>query len=150
MNAILFNIKDFYFYYHTMSEIRSENPDEIIIKTSLCTRVDFISAAFDGLTFLVYNVALAALSALAVIVTAGLKRSFRASFSKNAYEGIVHAGSIFVSIVGIISPQTINQEFLKLNVNEQRLAVAPDTIDSLVDMASLLGPLFMRQRLPIK
>lgn len=147
MNGIISNIKDFYVYYHTLAEIKRENPYEWVIKTSLCKRRDFVSAALDGLAFLVHNLALAAFSALAVVFTAGLVRRFRASFFKNAYEGVVHAGSIFVSIGGILSPQTINQDFLKLNANEYRQAIEPG---ALTDTASLLGGMIVRRRPPIE
>ena len=148
MNGIISEIKYFYCYYHTSAELKRENPSEWVIKTSLCKRTDFVNAAFDGLAFLVYNVGLTIFSAIALVTTAGLIPSFKASFCKNAYEGIVHAGSIPVSIMGIIFPQTVNQNFLKLTVLEIKKGIEPG--HTLTEVASILGGIVLRKRRPLR
>lgn len=146
MNGIISEIKDFYVYYHTSAEIKRENTSEWVIKTSLCKRTDFVNATFDALAFLVYNVGLTVFSAIALVATVGLIPSFKASFCKNVYESIVHAGSIPVSLVGIISPQTVNQNFLKLTPLELKHGVEPGT---LTEVAGILGGMVLRKRRPI-
>ena len=145
MNGIISEIKNFYFYYHTSAEIKRVNPNEWVIKTSLCKRTDFVNAAFDGLAFLVYNVCLTVFSAIALVATVGLIRSFKASFCKNAYEAMVHAGSIPVSLAGVISPRTVNQNFLKLTAQEFKQRIDPD----LTEVASFLGGIVLRKRRPL-
>lgn len=146
MSRIISDVKDFYFYYHTFAEIRPESTGELVTTTSLCKRTDFVSAAFDALTFLVYNVGLTVFSALALVATVGLIPYFKASFCKNAYEGMVHAGSIPISLVGIISPKTVNENFLNLPSLELKTE-APDTLSQI---AGLVGGMVIRQRLPYR
>lgn len=145
MNGIISEIRDFYFFYHTSAEITGGNPSGVI-KTSLCKRTDFVNAAFDALVFLVYNVGLTVFSAIAVVATVGLIPSLKACLYKNAYESMVHAGSISVSLIGIISPQTINQDFLKLTAREFQIEIKPDT----KKMVGLLGGIVLRQRRPVR
>jgi hypothetical protein len=143
MSGINSEIKNFYFYYHTAAEISPEHPNEIVVKTSLCKRMDFVNAACDGLVFLVNNLGRAAISAIALAFTLGFHPSFKASLYSHAYEGLVHAGTIPVSIAGIISPSKINRGFLNLAPVEIR---QPRTPDNLTMAASLLGTLVMRTR----
>ena len=117
-----------------------------MIKTSLCKRIDFVNAAFDALAFLVYNVGLTVFSAIALVTTVGLIPHFKASFCKNAYEGMVHLGSIPVSILGIISPKTVNQKFLKLTSQELKHGIALGTLS---EVAGILGGMVLRKRRPI-
>lgn len=146
MKGIVSEIKDFYFYYHTSAEIKRENTKEWVIETSLCKRTDFLNAAFDAIAFLVYNVSLTVFSAIAVITTVGLIPSFKASFCTNAYEGMVHAGSIPVSLVGIIFPQTVNQNFLNLTTQQSKYIIEPG---ALTQVAGILGGIVVRKRRPI-
>lgn len=146
MSRITSEIKKFYFYYHTSAEIKRENTAEWMIKTSLCKRIDFVNAAFDALAFLIYNLGLTVFSAIALVATLSLIPRFKASFCKNAYEVMVHAGSIPVSLVGIISPQTVNQKFLKLTSQEIKHGIAPGTLP---EVAGILGGIVLRKRRPI-
>ena len=144
MNGIVSGIKNFYSYYHTSAEIKVENPTQWVIKTSFCKRTDFLKAACDGLAFLINNVCLTVLFATASVVTLGLVSSFKASCCQNAYAGLVQAGSIPVSIFGIIFPQTVNQNFLKLTPMECNLQISGNELPV---YAVLLGGIVARQRL---
>jgi len=145
MNGIISEIKDFYFYYHTSSEIKREDPSKCVIKTSLCNRIDFVNAACDALAFLVNNVSLTIFSAIALVATVGLIPCFKTSLYKNAYEVMVHAGSIPLSIIGIISPKIVNQKFLRLTPQEEHIK-APDTLS---EIAGFIGGIVLRKRRPI-
>jgi hypothetical protein len=125
-----------------------ENPNEWVVKSSLCTRMDYLNSACDALAFLVDNACLTVFFALAVIGTAGFASSFKFSFSQNAFDGIVHAASIPISIVGIISPQTINQDFREITVEEVKKEVDPES--ALSEAANILGGIVLRKRRPIK
>lgn len=125
-------IKDFYFYYYSCIEIKPENTKEMVVKTSECKRMNFVNATADALLLLISNVALAIFSALAVIATLGRCACFKDFVYKNAYESLVHAGSIPISLIGIISPQVINQNFLELSSSESIVKV-PDDLSVIVD-----------------
>lgn len=145
MNGIISEIKNFYFYYHTAGVIKKEDPNELIVKTSLCTRMDFVNAVFDGLAFLICNVATTIFSAIVVTATMGFAPKFKKYFYKNSYEAIVHAGSIPVSIIGIIHPKIVNRHFIKQKLQELKIERKPDTLSSIVN---LVGTIFIRKRLP--
>jgi hypothetical protein len=147
MNGMISEIKDFYIYYHTSAEIKPENTKEVVIKTSLCGRMDFVNATFDALAYLVYNVALTVFSAIAFVFTLGFVPSLKASLYENAYEAMVHAGSIPVSLVGILSPQIINRDFLNLTVHESKQAMEPGTLTKILDL--LGNGLVLRKRRPL-
>lgn len=115
MNGIILEIKRTYTYYYSTAEIK-HNTNELIIKNSLCKRTDFMNAAINSLSLLVYDVSLAIFSAIATVATLGLVSSLKASLFKNVYEGIVHGCSIPVSLVGIISPKIVNHGFLNINI----------------------------------
>ncbi len=140
-------IKDFYFYYHTTAEIKYNNTSEWILTTSFCKRMDFLNATFDALAFLVHSVALTVFSAVASIVTFGLATRFKACFCKNAYEALVHASSIPISLVGIIFPKVINKDFLKLTPIELKHGIEPGTLK---EVAGILGGIIIRKRRPLK
>jgi len=143
MAGLISEVKDFYVFYHTSAEIKPKNTKEWVIKTSLCKRDDFMFATFDALEHLIYNIALTILSAIAVIATLGLKPSCKVSLRENAYDAIVHACSIPVSLLGIISPQTINQSFLKITPHKFKHAIKPGV---LTEAAGFLGGITIRQR----
>lgn len=85
--------------------------------------------------------------ALAVVVTVGLIPRFRDYFCKNGHKIIVYAGSIPVSIAGIISPQTINKKILNLTPYKCKKDVESTTLTYAV---KCIGTICMRQRIPIK
>lgn len=143
MAGIVSEVKSFYTFYHTYAQIKPENPKEWVTKTSPCKRADFMWAILDALDFLIYNVALTIFSAIGVIATLGLKPSCKVSLRKNGYDAIVHACSIPVSLVGIISPQTINQRFLKIVPHEAKFPAKPGV---LTEAVGHLGGITLRQR----
>ncbi|MBY0528788.1 MAG: hypothetical protein K2P51_01210 [Rhabdochlamydiaceae bacterium] len=146
--GIVSEIKDFYFFYHSCAEIKPQNTKEYLIKTSLCGRMDFVAAAFDAHAYLIYNVALTVLSATAFVFTLGFIPSFKASLYENAYDALVHAGSIPVSFLGILFPQIVNRDFLKLTAHE-----SVETLDSgtLSKVIQLLGKgIVLRKRRPLQ
>lgn len=143
MTGLISEIKSFYTFYHTCTEIKPENTKEYVITTSLCNRADFMRATLDALTFLICNVALTIFSALAVVATLGLIPKCRMSLCKNGYDAIVHAASIPISLLGIISPQTINQSFLEITPHTLKHAIKPG---ALTETAGLLGGITLRQR----
>lgn len=143
MSNLSSDVKSFYSYYYITAEITKANPSEWVVRTSLCNRWDFACAACDALAFLVYNVTLTIFSAIAVIFTLGFISSFKASFCKNGYEGLVHACTIPISIVGILFPEKINQDFLNLTILEYR---EPVTQNSLTDVLNIVGTIVLRKR----
>lgn len=147
MLSMISEIKDFYFYYTTSAELKPENPTEWIIKTSLCTRSDFMHASLDGAAFLVRNIGIVALSGIAVVATAGLNPRLKASLRSNAYEAVVHAGSIPISIAGLISPDAVNRDFLKTIEHEEKKRVEGNA--TFPKIAVLAGGIVMRKRRPI-
>lgn len=142
MKTITSEIKDFYFYYHTRAEISSEK----VIKTSLCTRSDFVMATFDALVFLIQDVCRAFFASIALVFTLGLNPSYRALLCYNLYEGVVHMGSIPVSLCGIISPQKVNECFLKITPIERRGEIKEVQVKNVVD---ILGTIVLRKRRPL-
>lgn len=137
------DIKKFYTYYHTSVEIKRKNPTECVIKVALCKRSDFVKSFFDAFVLLINNLALAIFHGFAVIPSIGCISKFKAGFRKNVREGIVHAGSIPLSLIGILSPQIINKNFLNLIAQECVQEMEPGGLSEAV---SILGDMTMRQR----
>lgn len=114
MSNIISDIRAFYSYYHTVGKIAPDNRKELVFETAPCKRIDFLCASLEALGLVIQNVALAILAGVANIATLGLISQFRTSLCKNAYGAVVHAGTVPVSLTGVLFPQIINQSFLKI------------------------------------
>lgn len=85
---------------------------------------------------------------MVLIVTIGLVHCFKASLCKHSYEGMVHAISIPISILGVISPQTVNNKILQLAVGEIKVPREQSALDLFANH-SVDGRLILRVRLPL-
>lgn len=139
MTGIVSDAKKF-FIEHSMTAELKANADSWVIRSSLLKRGNFVSTTLKSFNLVIQNVALTIFYTLASIVTLGLKPNYKASLCKNVKEGIVHTNTFFLSILGVINPKIINQNFLqfkpfeiekKIDANQKVLRDLVDIVGSI-------------------
>ncbi|MFI5342748.1 MAG: hypothetical protein ACHQUC_00840 [Chlamydiales bacterium] len=117
MNGITDGIREFYrqrFAHTTIPRDESTGVMHCKAKIFPVTRLRFGTGATLAIALLIQKIVTSIFYLLCNLATIGLSQSLRSSLSKNVREGLSYAGAIPVGYIGMLFPQTINQQVLRI------------------------------------